>query len=116
VIKVAQVDELRITSVLLEHIQTKLQFLHFFSQETTNNFFSITFRTPPPNDTGISHILEHLVLSGSHKYPIKDPFFAMLTRSMNTFMNAWTASDHTTYLFSTTLKKDYYNLAGMLLQ
>jgi hypothetical protein len=63
----------------------------------------------------VAHILEHVTLCGSHRYPVRDPFFNMLKRSLNTFMNAWTASDHTSYPFSTQNAKDYANLTGVYL-
>lgn len=80
-----------------------------------NNVFAITFRTPPGDDTGVAHILEHTVLCGSRRYPVRDPFFAMLKRSLNTFMNAMTASDWTCYPVASMNRKDYYNLMGIYL-
>lgn len=53
---------------------------------------SITFRTPPKNSRGVPHILEHTTLCGSKKYPVRDPFFNMLKRSLSTYMNAWTST------------------------
>ena len=61
----------------------------------------VQFNTFPVNNCGNAHILEHTVLCGSKKYPIRDPFFKMLERSLNTFMNAWTGIDFTMYPFST---------------
>lgn len=58
--------------------------------EDTNNVFMITFKTSPTNSTGVAHVLEHTALCGSQKYPIRDPFFNMLKRSVQTYMNAWT--------------------------
>ncbi len=52
--------------------------------------FSVGFRTTPMDNTGVSHILEHTTLCGSAKFPCRDPFFSMLTRSLSTYMNAWT--------------------------
>lgn len=92
------------------HRTSNTTYVHVNSQTDTNNLFSISFRTPPYGDTGLTHILEHMVLSGSRKYPVKDPFFRMLKRSLGTFMNAWTAADHTSYLFTTQNLRDYYNL------
>ena len=55
-----------------------------------NHIFSVGFRTTPMDNTGVSHILEHTTLCGSEKFPCRDPFFSMLTRSLSTYMNAWT--------------------------
>ena len=73
------------------------------------------FRTPPTNSKGVTHIIEHSVLCGSKKYPIRDPFMNMLKRSLNTYMNAWTGSDFTMYPFSTQNQIDYYNLMSVYL-
>ena len=63
----------------------------------------------------MAHILEHVTLCGSERYPVRDPFFAMLRRSLNTFMNAWTAADHTSYPFATLNAADFRNLLGVYL-
>lgn len=75
--------------------------------------FVLTFPTPPENDCGIPHILEHLALSGSDKFPVRDPFFSMLRRSLASFINAMTANNHTIYPFATTNENDYWNLMGV---
>ena len=62
-----------------------------------NKVFGVSFRTPPADATGIAHILEHSVLGGSHKYPLKEPFVQLIKGSLNTFLNAFTSPDHTTY-------------------
>ncbi|KAJ6228448.1 presequence protease [Anaeramoeba flamelloides] len=85
------------------------KFLHYDTPDQ-ENFFSATFRTIPNNSKGIPHILEHLSLCGSDKYPIRDPFFAMIQRSISNYMNAWTNHDYTSYLFSSQHEKDFYNL------
>lgn len=72
--------------------------------------FSISFKTPVSNSHGTPHILEHVVLCGSRLFPVRDPFFKMLDRSLAAYMNAWTASDHTTYPFITQNAKDYEHL------
>ncbi|KUF95442.1 Ras-related protein RABA5d [Phytophthora nicotianae] len=73
------------------------------------------FRTPPSNSTGVAHILEHTVLCGSKRFPVRDPFFNMIKRSLNTYMNALTGADHTMYPFSTTNAKDWRNLLSVYL-
>ena len=60
-----------------------------------NKVFSVNFKTPPTDDTGVFHIIEHSVLGGSEKYPVKDPFLYMIKSSMNTFLNAMTFPDKT---------------------
>lgn len=79
------------------------------------NFFCLSFRTLPYNSNGIAHILEHTVLCGSKKFPVKDPFFAMNRRSLNTFMNALTGADFTCYPAASQVHKDFYNLLEVYL-
>ena len=102
------------TAYLFKHLATNASYLHVDVPNESNNFFSLSFPTIPPNsDNGLVHILEHLCLCGSEKYPVKDPFFSMIKRSLQTYMNAYTASDHTTYLYSTQYEKDYFNLMSV---
>src|SRR2546428_7979088 len=75
-----------------------------------NNAFAVSFPTVPKDSTGVAHILEHVVLAGSKRFPVRDPFFSMTRRSLATFMNALTGADSTTYPFSTRNQKDYVNL------
>ena len=77
--------------------------------------FTIAFRTPPADSTGLPHILEHTTLCGSRKYPVRDPFFNMLRRSLQTFMNAMTFPDLTAYPFATQVAKDWRNLLDVYL-
>ena len=79
------------------------------------NVFMVALRTMPHNSTGVAHILEHTVLCGSKNFPIRDPFFGMLKRSMQTFMNAFTSSDWTAYPFATENKQDFQNLLSVYL-
>jgi Zn-dependent M16 (insulinase) family peptidase len=74
------------------------------------NVFLVAFRTKPMDSKGEAHILEHTALCGSEKFPVRDPFFLMIRRSLNTFMNAFTAADWTAYPFATQNKKDFQNL------
>jgi presequence protease len=80
-----------------------------------NNAFVVVLPTPPQDSTGVPHILEHLALSGSERYPVKDVFFSMNPRSLRTYMNASTSSDATSYYYSTRNEKDYYNLLSIYL-
>jgi Zn-dependent M16 (insulinase) family peptidase len=98
----------------LGHLATGARHVHISTQDQENTF-GVTFKTVPSDSTGVAHILEHTVLCGSEKYPVRDPFFSMLKRSLSTFMNAFTASDWTMYPFSTQNSKDYYNLMDVYL-
>lgn len=80
-----------------------------------NKVFGITFRTPPADSTGIAHILEHSVLCGSRKFPVKDPFIRLAQGSLNTFLNAMTYSDKTTYPTASQNLQDFYNLIDVYL-
>ncbi|GAO16971.1 uncharacterized protein UV8b_06677 [Ustilaginoidea virens] len=108
------VPELELTALHLQHDKTGADYLHI-AREDSNNVFSIGFKTNPPDDTGVPHILEHTTLCGSKKYPIRDPFFKMLPRTLSNFMNAFTASDHTFYPFATTNAQDFKNLMSVYL-
>ncbi|TAQ85871.1 hypothetical protein B7494_g5820 [Chlorociboria aeruginascens] len=108
------VPELELTALHLQHEKTGADYLHV-AREDKNNVFSIGFKTNPPDDTGVPHILEHTTLCGSEKYPIRDPFFKMLPRTLSNFMNAFTSSDHTFYPFATTNKQDFKNLMSVYL-
>ncbi|KAG5944263.1 metalloprotease [Claviceps sorghi] len=108
------VPELELTALHLQHDKTGADYLHI-ARDDSNNVFSIGFKTNPPDDTGVPHILEHTTLCGSKKYPIRDPFFKMLPRTLSNFMNAFTASDHTFYPFATTNAQDFKNLMSVYL-
>jgi Zn-dependent M16 (insulinase) family peptidase len=83
--------------------------------ENTENVFLVALRTVPMDSTGVAHILEHTALCGSKNYPVRDPFFMMIRRSLNTFMNAFTSSDWTAYPFASKNKKDFNNLLKVYL-
>lgn len=104
--------DLRATLEEYQDTQTGMKHIHLRRNDAERGFV-LMFPTPPSNDKGIPHILEHLSLCGSEKYPIRDPFFAMQNRSMASFMNAMTGSDYTLYPFATTNEKDYWNLMGI---
>ena len=100
--------------VELQHEATGAGHLHIANRDTENTF-GVTFKTVPRDSTGVAHILEHTVLCGSRRFPVRDPFFSMLKRSLSTFMNAFTAPDATLYPFSTQNRKDFYNLMDVYL-
>ena len=114
---IKQIEELKEIGVflyLLEHTLTGARHIHI-SNNDKENTFSVAFKTVPSDSTGVAHILEHTVLCGSHKFPVRDPFFSMLKRSLSTFMNAFTSSDWTMYPFSSQNRTDFYNLMDVYL-
>ena len=80
-----------------------------------NKVFGITFRTPPSDSTGVPHIMEHSVLCGSRKYPVKEPFMELMKGSLQTFLNAFTYADKTCYPIASTNLQDFYNLTDVYL-
>ncbi len=107
-------DELQSTLIELTHEPTGARVLHIANSDP-ENLFCLSFQTLPYNSNGVAHILEHTVLCGSGKFPVKDPFFAMTRRSLNTFMNALTGQDFTCYPASSQVEKDFYNLLEVYL-
>ncbi|MEW5757473.1 MAG: insulinase family protein [Pseudomonadota bacterium] len=96
------------------HRATGAPHYHLAAQDS-NNVFMVALRTIPQDSTGVAHILEHTTLCGSERYPVRDPFFMMTRRSLNTFMNAFTSSDWTAYPFASQNKKDFDNLLQVYL-
>ncbi len=96
------------------HAATGARHFHF-SCDDDNNAFMVAFPTLPSDASGVAHILEHTALCGSRRYPVRDPFFMMLRRSLNTFMNAFTSGDSTAYPFATQNRKDFDNLLAVYL-
>ena len=107
--KIDDLGEYRSTGIWLEHEKSGCQVYHVRNDDS-ENLFSFTFRTPAADGTGVPHIIEHSVLSGSRVYPIKDPFINLIKGSMQTFLNAMTYPDKTVYPGSSVLEKDYFNL------
>ena len=99
--------ELRDPSTAARHVH--------ISCDDRENTFAVALKTVPRDSTGVAHILEHTVLCGSEKFPVRDPFFSMLKRSLSTFMNAFTASDWTMYPFTTQNRADFTNLMDVYL-
>jgi hypothetical protein len=102
------------TYIELHHLGTGARHIHVECPDD-NNGFAVFFPTAPTDSTGVAHILEHVVLAGSQRFPVRDPFFSMTRRSLATFMNALTGSDWTMYLYSTRNAKDYRNLLDVYL-
>jgi hypothetical protein len=105
----AQIDELRTRARLFRHTRTGAELLSL-ENDDENKVFGITFRTPPADSTGVAHILEHSVLCGSRKYPVKEPFVELLKGSLQTFLNAFTYPDRTCYPVASQNLRDFHNL------
>ena len=111
---VETVPELPGTAYIMRHDATQAR-LMWLAVDDTNRSFAIAFKTPPADDTGVFHILEHSVLCGSDRYPVKEPFVHLLKNSMQTFLNALTFSDKTMYPVSSTNINDLENLMDVYL-
>lgn len=109
-----RLDELDATLWEFVHDRTGAELIHI-DRKDDNKTFAIAFPTPPENDTGVFHIIEHSVLCGSEKYPLKDPFAELLKSSLNTFLNAVTYEDRTVYPVSSRCEKDFLNLVDVYL-
>ncbi len=103
------IDELQSEGVVLEHKKSGAR-VFLLSNDDDNKVFYIGFRTPPGTDTGVPHIMEHSVLCGSEKFPLKDPFVELVKGSLNTFLNAMTYPDKTVYPVASCNDKDFQNL------
>jgi presequence protease len=111
---IADVDltEYRSAGRLYRHRATGLEVFHVVNDDP-ENLFAFSFRTIPTDSSGVAHILEHSVLCGSERYPLKDAFIAASQGSLNTYMNALTFPDRTVYPAATILEADYFNLMGV---
>jgi len=113
-IRTTRVSEINSEARLYRHVKTGAELLSVVNDDE-NKVFGITFRTPPADSTGIAHILEHSVLCGSRKFPVKDPFIRLAQGSLNTFLNAMTYPDKTTYPTASQNLQDFYNLIDVYL-
>lgn len=113
-VKCLEIPELQCLLREFVHEPTGAHVMHI-GNEDPENLFCLSFQTLPYNSNGVAHILEHTVLCGSKKFPIKDPFFAMNRRSLNTFMNALTGADFTCYPAASQVPTDFYNLLEVYL-
>lgn len=113
-IRTESIESLGLTVEEYRHRRTGAMHYHLAS-DNPENVFLVAFRTVPMDSTGVAHILEHTALCGSERYPVRDPFFMMIRRSLNTFMNAFTSSDWTAYPFASQNEKDFYNLMDVYL-
>ena len=103
------VEDLKSKAFLLKHKKSGAR-VFILSNDDDNKVFYIGFRTPPTDNTGVAHIMEHSVLCGSKKYPLKDPFVELVKGSLNTFLNAMTYPDKTVYPVASRNDKDFKNL------
>jgi len=108
------VKELDADCYLFQHEKSGAELLKVAAKDD-NKTFSIAFKTPPPDDTGLPHIMEHSVLNGSENFPVKSPFDVLMQGSLQTFLNAMTSSDFTVYPVSSRNMKDYFNLMHVYL-
>lgn len=108
------VPELDSDAYVLRHTTSGARLLHLACNDE-NKAFAIGFKTPPADSTGVFHILEHSVLCGSAKFPVKEPFVDLIKSSMQTFLNAMTYPDKTIYPVATTNEQDLYNLMDVYL-
>ncbi len=113
-IRQQNIESLNIRVEQYEHKKTGAVHYHLAS-DNSENVFLVALRTVPQDSTGVAHILEHTALCGSKRFPVRDPFFMMLRRSLNTFMNAFTSSDWTAYPFASQNRKDFDNLLQVYL-
>ena len=109
-----RIDNLNLEVHEYSHLETGASHYHL-ETDHTENVFMVALRTVPTDSTGVAHILEHTALCGSEQYPVRDPFFLMIRRSLNTFMNAFTTSDYTAYPFASQNRKDFFNLMDIYL-
>ncbi|KAB8140835.1 peptidase M16 [Chloroflexia bacterium SDU3-3] len=109
-----EVPELNSRALLYRHVATGAELLSI-ENDDENKVFGITFRTPPSDSTGVAHILEHITLCGSRKYPLKDPFVELIKGSLKTFLNAFTYPDKTCYPVASQNTQDFYNLVDVYL-
>ena len=113
-IEARDIPEINSRVRMFRHLKTGARLISV-ENDDENKVFGIGFRTPPRDSTGIAHILEHVVLAGSRKYRVKEPFVELIKGSLNTFLNAMTWPDRTIYPVASTNDKDFYNLVDVYL-
>ena len=112
--EIREIPEVEAVLYKMRHQKTKAELI-WLDREDDNKTFAIAFKTIPEDDTGVFHILEHSVLNGSDKYPVKEPFMELVKSSLQTFLNAFTYPDKTVYPFCTRNDQDYMNLMRVYL-
>jgi len=114
-VRIEELSELRCSGAIWRHDKTGAELLSIAQPSDENKTFGVVFRTPPESSNGIAHVLEHSVLCGSQKYPVKEPFVELLKGSMQTFLNALTFPDRTCYPVASCNLQDFYNLIDVYL-
>ena len=109
-----KINDLNSIMYRYEHIKSGGMVVHV-ANDDTNCCFAIGFRTLPQDSTGVCHIIEHSLLCGSKKYPLKEPFVNLLKSSLATFLNAFTAYDWTMYPFASQTPRDFDNILSIYL-
>ncbi|MBN1410864.1 MAG: insulinase family protein, partial [Spirochaetales bacterium] len=109
VLSVKRIKEYGLFCIFARHMPTGMHAVHLCAEDD-ENVFAFVFKTPPTDSTGLPHILEHSVLCGSTRYPLKKPFMHLSSGSMNTFLNAFTTIEGTAFPGASIVEKDFYNL------
>jgi Zn-dependent M16 (insulinase) family peptidase len=112
ILAVVKLDELNATGIWARHQKSGAEVFHLLNDDS-ENLFALAFATTPEDSTGVTHIIEHSVLCGSEKYPLKDAFLILAQGSLNTYLNAWTFPDKTVYPASSINETDYFNLMSV---
>lgn len=112
VLDVVDAKDFDSTGIYLKHEKSGLEVFHLLNNDR-ENLFAFAFRTPSQDSTGAAHVLEHSVLCGSKNYPAKDPFLQLTKQSINTYLNAFTASDRTVFPSSSLIQADYFNIMSV---
>lgn len=112
ILKTENLTDIQSTGYILRHKKSGAR-VAVISNTDENKVFYIGFRTPPEDETGVPHIIEHTVLCGSQKFPVKDPFVELVKGSLNTFLNAMTYPDKTIYPVASCNDKDFQNLVDV---
>lgn len=112
VLSAEKIEDFGATAIYLRHEKSGLEVYHLLNSDE-ENLFAFCFRTPSQDSTGAAHVLEHSVLCGSEKYPLRDPFIQLAKQSVNTYLNAFTASDRTVFPSSSLIRADYWNLMSV---
>lgn len=109
VLATENIEDVSSTGIYLKHKKTGLEVFHLFNDDS-ENLFAFSFATPSLSPSGIAHVMEHSVLCGSEKYPLKDPFLCIENQCIKTYLNALTMSDRTVYPASSQVKRDYFKI------
>lgn len=112
--RIERIEEINGTAYEMKHEKSGARLIYIDSPDS-NKVFNIAFRTTPQDSTGVAHIMEHSVLCGSRKFPLKEPFVELVKGSLNTFLNAMTYPDKTMYPVASKNDKDFHNLMDVYL-